>query len=76
MSQEPTEKEISNTKEKLTITNYLEKNGKNTETRLFRPKILCVIDGIKEKIKCPNIDSFYDYRSKMESLTLKKFQLN
>ena len=76
MSKEPREKESSNTIEKLPITNDLEKNGENTETPLFKPKILCVIDRIKEKIKCPNIDSFYDYLSKMESLTLKKFQLS
>ena len=49
MSQEPTEKEISTALEKLTITNDLERNGGNTETSLFNPKILRAIDQIKEK---------------------------
>ena len=61
MPQEPTEKEISTALEKLTITNDFQKNGENTETSfLFKPKILCAIDQIKEK-KCPDIDSIYDY---------------
>ena len=49
MSQEPTEKEISTALE-MSITNDLEKNGKNTEIpSLFKAKILCAIDRIKEK---------------------------
>ena len=40
MSQEPTEKEISTTLEKLTITNDLDKNEENTEiSTLLKPKI-------------------------------------
>ena len=51
MSQEPTEKEISTALEKLTITIDLQKKtGQSTETSsLFKPKVLCVIDRIKEK---------------------------
>ena len=50
MCQKPKEKEISTTLEKLTITNDLEGNGKTTEiSSLFKPKILCAIDRIKEK---------------------------
>ena len=58
MSQEPTEKEISTALEKLTITNDLEKNGEHTETAsLFKPKILCAIDPIKEKKKRPDTEN-------------------
>ena len=54
MSQEPTEKEISTAFEKLTIANDLEKSGGNTETSsLFKSKILCANDGIKEKKETP-----------------------
>ena len=50
MSQGPTEKEISTAFKKLTIANDLEESGENTETSsLFKSKILCTIDGIKEK---------------------------
>ena len=51
MSQEPTEKEISTALEKRRLlTNDLEKNGENTEiSSLFKAKILCAIDRIKEK---------------------------
>ena len=49
MSQEPIDKEIS-TALLMTITNDLEKDGENTETSsLFKPKIICAIDRIKEK---------------------------
>ena len=61
MFQEPTEKEISSALEKLTITNDLEKNGENTEiSTLFKPKILCAIDQIKEKNKHHDIDAICD----------------
>ena len=72
MSQEPTEKEISTALEKLTITNDLEKNGENTETSLFKPKILRAIDRIKEKKKRPDIDSIYDYLSRMKASNIDK----
>ena len=50
MSLESKEKEISTALEKLTITNDLKKNRGNTEkSSLFKPKILCVIDRIKER---------------------------
>ena len=69
MSQEPTEKEISTALEKLTITIDLQKKtGQSTETSsLFKPKVLCVIDRIKEKKKRPDIDSIYDYLFKTEA---------
>ena len=68
MSQEQTEKEISTALEKLPITNDLEKNGENTEiSSLFKPKILCAIDQIKEKKKHPDINYIYDYLSKTEA---------
>ena len=73
MSQEPTEKKISTALEKLTITNDLEKNWENTETfSSFKPKILCVIDRIKEKKKRPDIDSIYDYLSRTEASNIDK----
>ena len=72
MSQEPTEKEISTALEKLTITNDLEKNGENTETSLFKPKILRAIDRIKERKKRPDIDSIYDYLSRMKASNIDK----
>ena len=73
MSQEPTEKEISTELEKLTITNDLEKNGRTAEIpSLFRPKILCAIDQIKEKMKRPDIDSLYDQLSRMETSKIDK----
>ena len=49
MSQEPTGNEISTASEKLMITNDLEKNRENTETSLFKPKILCATGLMKEK---------------------------
>ena len=65
MPQGPTEKEISTTLEKLTITNDLQKNGENTEiSSLFKPNIPCTIDRIKEKKKRSDIDSIYDYLSR------------
>ena len=69
MSQKPTEKEISTALEKLTITIDLQKKtGQSTETSsLFKPKVLCVIDRIKEKKKRPDIDSIYDYLFKTEA---------
>ena len=76
MSQEPTEKEISTALEKLTITNDLEKNGKTTEiSSLFKPKILCAIDRIKEKKKRPDIDSIYDYLSRTEASNIDKISI-
>ena len=73
MSQESTEKEISTPLEKLMIPNDLEKNGENTETSsLVKPKILSVIDQIKEKKKRPDIDSIYDYLSRMEGYDIYK----
>ena len=54
MSQKSTEKDISTALEKLTINNDLEKNGENTETSfLFKPKILCAIDRVKQKKETP-----------------------
>ena len=76
MAQEPTEKEISSALEKLTITNHLEKNGENTEiSTLFKPKILCAIDRIKEKKKRPDIDTIYDYLSRMEASNINKISI-
>ena len=73
MSQESTEKEISTPLEKLMIPNDLEKNGENTETSsLVKPKILSAIDQIKEKKKRPDIDSIYDYLSRMEGYDIDK----
>ena len=73
MSQEPLEKEISTELEKLTITNDLEKNGRTTErSSLFKPKILCAIDQIKEKMKRPDIDCIYDHLSRMETSKIDK----
>ena len=67
------EKEISTALEKLTITNDLEKNGKTTEiSSLFKPKILCAIDRIKGKKKCPDIDSIYNYLSRTEASNIDK----
>ena len=67
MSQEPTEKEITTALGKLTITNDLEKIEENTKTSSsFKPKRLCGIDRIKEKKERPDIDSIYDYLSRME----------
>lgn len=61
LSQHPVEKKISTALEKLAITNDLKKNGKTTKiSSLFKPKILCVIDRIKEKEKRHDIDSIYD----------------
>ena len=76
MSLGPAEKEISTALEKLTITNDLEKNGKTTEiSSLFKPKILCAIDWIKEKKKRPNIDSIYDYLSRTEASNIDKISI-
>ena len=76
MSQEPMEKEISTALEKLAITNELEKNGENTETSsLFKPKILCAIDRIKEKKKRPDIDSIYYYLSRTEASNIGKISI-
>ena len=76
MSQKPTEKEISTTLEKLTITNDLEKNEKTMEiSSLFKPKILCAIDRIKEKKKRPDIDSIYDYLSRTEACNIDKISI-
>ena len=73
MSQEPMEKEISTALEKLTITNDLEKNRENNETfSSFKPKILCVIDRIKEEKKHPDIDFIYDYLSRTEVYNIEK----
>ena len=76
MSQEPTEKEISTALEKLTITNDLEKNGKNNEiSSLFKPKILCTIDWIKDKnvlISTPSMITYLGWKP----LTLTKFLLS
>ena len=52
MSQEPTEKEISTTLEKLTVTYDLKNNGESTETSsLIKPKILYDIDRIKLQVQ-------------------------
>ena len=52
MSQEPTEKEISTTLEKLTVTYDLKNNGESTETSsLIKPKILYAIDRIKLQVQ-------------------------
>ena len=52
MSQEPTEKEISTTLEKLTVTYDLKSNGESTETSsLIKPKILYAIDRIKLQVQ-------------------------
>ena len=76
MSQEPTEKEISTALEKLTITNDLEKNRENTETfSSFKPKILCVIDRIKEKKKLILTLSMITYLER-KPLTLTKLLLS
>ena len=75
MSQEPTEKEISTAFEKLTIANDLEKSGGNTETSsLFKSKILCANDGIKEKkrntlLSTPSMITYLGRKA----LTLAKF---
>ena len=67
---------ISTALEKLMITNDLEKNGKTTEiSSLFKPKIFCAIDRIKEKKKHPDIDSIYDYLSRMEASNIDKIYL-
>ena len=67
---------ISTALEKLTITNDLEKNGKTTEiSSLFKPKILYAIDRIKEKKKRPDIDSIYDYLSRMEASNIDKISI-
>ena len=73
MSQEPTEKEISAALEKLTITNDLEKTTEISS--LFKPKILCAIDRIKEKKKRPDIDSIYDYLSRTEASNIDKISI-
>ena len=76
MSQEPPEKKISTALEKLWITNDLEKNGENTEiSSLFKPRILCAIDLIKEKKKRPDIDSIYDYLSRTEASNIDKVSI-
>ena len=55
MSQEPTEKEISTTLEKLTVTYDLRNNGESTETSsLIKPKILYDIDRIKLQVQRRN----------------------
>ena len=55
MSQEPTEKEISTTLEKLTVTYDLKNNGESTETSsLIKPKILYDIDRIKLQVQRRN----------------------
>ena len=52
MAQEPTEKEISTTLEKLTVTYDLKNNGESTETSsLIKPKILYDIDRIKLQVQ-------------------------
>ena len=52
MAQEPTEKEISTTLEKLTVTYDLKNNGESTETSsLIKPKILYAIDRIKLQVQ-------------------------
>ena len=60
----------------MTINNDLERNGENTETSsLFKPKILCAIDRIKEKKKRPDIDSIYDYLSMTEASNIDKVSI-
>ena len=73
MSEEPTEKEISTALKKLTITNDLEKTTEISS--LFKSKILCVIDQIKEKKKRPDIDSIYDYLSRTEASNIDKISI-
>ena len=75
MSQVPKEQEISTALEKLMITNVLEKNGENTDTSLFKPKILCDIDRIKEKKKHHDIDFIYDYLSRTKTSNIDKVSL-
>ena len=75
MSQDPTEKEISTAREKLVITNYLEKTRESTKTSLFKPMILRTIDWIKEKKKLPDIHSIYDYLSKMNAFNIEKVSI-
>ena len=76
MSQEPTGNEISTASEKLMITNDLEKNRENTETSLFKPKILCATGLTKEKkrnslISTPSMTTYLGRKP----LTLTKFLL-
>ena len=75
MSQDPTEKEISTAREKLVITNDLEKTRESTKTSLFKPMILRTIDWIKEKKKLPDIHSIYDYLSKMNAFNIEKVSI-
>ena len=76
MSQDPTEKEISTAREKLVITNDLEKTRENTKTSsLFKPMILRTIDWIKEKKKLPDIHSIYDYLSRMNAFNIEKVSI-
>ena len=72
MSQEPTKKEISTALQKLMIAHNLEENGENTKVSLFKPKILCAIDSVKEKKKHPDIDFVYDYLSRNEASNIDK----
>ena len=72
MSQDPTEKEISTAREKLVITNDLEKTRESTKTSLFKPMILRTIDWIKEKKKLPDIHSIYDYLSRTKASNIEK----
>ena len=91
MSQKATEKEISAAL-LMAITNDLKKNGENTEaSSLFKPKILCpidrikekknfpkilcAIDRIKEKMNFPDIDSIYDYLSRTEASNIDKVSI-
>ena len=74
MSLESKKKEISTALEKLTITNDLKKNRANTEkSSIFKPKILCVIDRIKERKNAPDIDFIYDYLSRTETSNVDKY---
>ena len=75
MSQDPTEKEISTAREKLVITNDLEKTRESTKTSLFKPMILRTIDWIKEKKKLPDIHSIYDYLSRMNAFNIEKVSI-
>ena len=72
MSQKPTEKELSAAL-LMAIINDLKKNGENTEaSSIFKPKILCAIDRIKEKKNFPDIDSIYDYLYRTEASNIDK----
>ena len=75
MSQDPTEKEISTAREKLVITNDLEKTRESTKTSLFKPMILRTIDWIKEKKKLPDIHSIYDYLSRTKASNIEKVSI-